>query len=82
MPRNSKDDATVALVALVARRAELRGTTGQAAVRPAEQPDPDRATQAVPLRERIAQWRADHPLPPPTGLPADKAFYDWLSGEE
>jgi len=26
-------------------------------------------------------WR-DHPLPPPTGLKADKAFFDWLSGEE
>jgi antitoxin VapB len=26
-------------------------------------------------------WR-DHPLPPPTGLPADKAFYDAVSGEE
>lgn len=25
-------------------------------------------------------WR-DHPLPPPTGLPADKAFFDELSGD-
>ncbi len=26
-------------------------------------------------------WR-DHPLPPPTGRKADKAFFDWLCGEE
>lgn len=32
--------------------------------------------------ERIAAWRAANPLPPPTGLKADKAFFDWLSGEE
>ncbi|MEH3038575.1 MAG: type II toxin-antitoxin system VapB family antitoxin [Sphingomonas paucimobilis] len=34
------------------------------------------------FRDRIAKWRAENPLPPPTGLKADKAFYDWLSGEE
>ena len=28
------------------------------------------------------QYRRDHPLPPPTGLKVDKAFFDWLSGEE
>ncbi len=34
------------------------------------------------LHDRIAKWRTANPLPPPTGLDADKAFYDWLSGEE
>lgn len=29
----------------------------------------------------IKFWR-DHPLPPPTGLDAHKAFFDRLSGEE
>lgn len=30
----------------------------------------------------VAEYRRKHPLPAPTGLKADKAFYDWLSGEE
>jgi len=34
------------------------------------------------LREWLAEFRKKNPLPPPTGLKADKAFYDWLSGEE
>jgi len=32
--------------------------------------------------EWMNQYRRDHPLPPPTGLKVDKAFFDWLSGEE
>lgn len=34
-----------------------------------------------PLRERIAAWRKEHPMPPPTGQKADKALFDELSGE-
>ena len=30
------------------------------------------------LRERLRAWRAAHPLGEPTGLEADKAFYDSL----
>jgi antitoxin VapB len=33
------------------------------------------------LRERFAALRALHPLPPPAGEVADKAFFDDLSGE-
>lgn len=32
--------------------------------------------------EWLVRYRREHPLPPPTGLKADKAFFDWLSGEE
>ncbi|MDZ7282135.1 type II toxin-antitoxin system VapB family antitoxin [Sphingomonas sanguinis] len=32
------------------------------------------------LRDWLAEYRRQHPLPPPTGLAADKAFYDDLSG--
>ena len=28
------------------------------------------------VRERIAAWRKEHPMPPPTGQAADKAFFD------
>jgi antitoxin VapB len=30
---------------------------------------------------RLDAWRAANPLPPPTGLKADKAFFDELWGE-
>ncbi len=42
-------------------------------------------TKPESTRDIIAKldaWRAANPLPPPTGLKADKAFFDWLSGEE
>ncbi len=32
--------------------------------------------------EWLQQFWRDNPLPAPTGLKADKAFFDWLSGEE
>ncbi|MBX9699393.1 MAG: hypothetical protein K2X74_08150 [Acetobacteraceae bacterium] len=51
------------------------------AAAPAAQPDPDRREEQ-PLRERLDALRAAHPLPAPTGLKADKAFFDWLCGEE
>jgi antitoxin VapB len=78
MPLYIKDDATAELVAQLAR---LRGASKQDAVRHAVQAELRRIAEAVPLHERIAAWREQHPLPPPTGQPADKAFFDDLSGE-
>jgi antitoxin VapB len=40
------------------------------------------ATSVVPMRERLRIWREAHPLGEPTGLQADKAFYDSLNDEE
>jgi antitoxin VapB len=78
MPLYIKDDATAELVARLAR---TRGVSKQDAVRLAVQAELDRMAAAIPLRERIAAWRREHPLPPPTGKQADKAFFDALSGE-
>lgn len=78
MPLYIKDDATAELVAQLAKK---RGVSKQDAVRLAVQAELERIAQAVPLRERIAAWRKDHPMPPPTGKKADKAFFDDLSGE-
>ena len=72
------DDATTQLVTELAG---LRGISTQDAVRLAVQAELDRAAQARPLRERFAALRKAHPLPPPTGSVADKAFFDDLSGE-
>lgn len=78
MPLYIKDDATAELVAQLARK---RGVSKQDAVRQAVQAELDRMAQAIPLRERIAAWRKEHPMPPPTGQKADKAFFDDLAGE-
>lgn len=78
MPLYIKDDVTAGLVARLAR---IRGVSKQNAVRLAVQAELDRMASAIPLRERIAAWRKQHPMPPPTGEQADKAFFDELSGE-
>lgn len=78
MPLYIKDDATARLVA---KLAGLHGISKQEAVRMAVQGELDRAAEMVPLRERFAALRRAHRLPPPTGKPADKAFFDALSGD-
>ena len=77
MPLYIKDDTTAALVAELANK---RGISKQDAVRLAVQAELKRITEAIPLRERIAAWRKEHPMPPRTGKKADKAFFDDLSG--
>jgi antitoxin VapB len=78
MPLYIKDDTTARLVAELAER---RGLSKQDAVKLAVRAELDRMAQAVPLRDRFAALRKAYPLPPPTGQPADKAFFDQLSGE-
>jgi len=46
-----------------------------------EAPAEPRSTEDMPLRRLVALWRLLHPLPPPTGEIADKAFVDELSGD-
>lgn len=67
----------------VARAARRLGVSEEEAIRRAlaellvkAEPEPPRPN----LREWLAEYRRQHPLPPPTGLVADKAFYDDLSG--
>ena len=78
MPLFIKDDVTAELVS---RLAKQRGVSKQAAVRQAVQAELDRDAREVPLIERLKQFWAEHPMPPPTGEKADKAFYDELSGD-
>ncbi len=79
MPLYIRDDVTAALVAALAKQ---RGITKQDAVKLAVQAELDRAKEVIPLRQRFAALRAARPVPPPTGLLADKAFFDELSGEQ
>ena len=78
MPLYIKDDTTGELVAQLAKKC---GVSKQDAVRLAVQAELRRIAETIPLRERIAAWRREHPMPPATGEKADKAFFDDLSGE-
>lgn len=77
-----KDEETSALAAEVARRL---GTTKTEAVRTALR---EKKATFAPEHQKpdLVGWVKDyhrrHPLPPSDGFTADKAFYDWLSGEE
>jgi antitoxin VapB len=79
MPLYIKDDATAELVRELARR---RGISKQDAVRLAVSAELKREDEKIPLRERVEKFWKENPLPPSTGLPADKAFFDDLSGED
>lgn len=74
-----KDEETNALATRLAR---LRGISKTAAVKQALEHELARDTAASPLRERLRIWREEHPLGEPTGLKADKAFYDSLNDED
>ena len=78
MPLYIKDDVTAELVAQLAKQ---RGVSKQDAVKLAVTAELKRDAEAVPLREQFAQFRKQYPLPEPTGLKADKAFFDELSGD-
>ncbi len=77
-----KDEETAALAAEVARR---MGTTKTDAVRTALR---EKKATFAPESQKpdLIAWVKDyhrrHPLPPSDGFTADKAFFDWLSGEE
>ena len=67
----------------VARAARRLGVSEEEAIRRALAALSDHGEQPQEkpnAREWLAAYRREHPLPPPTGLLADKAFYDDLSG--
>ena len=68
--------------AAVRRLAKLKGKSLTETIREAVENETARE-RAKPLAERIKElqdWVDAHAQP--GGLPADKAFYDWLSGDE
>lgn len=66
---------------LAEKLAKVKRTTKTEAVRLALENELHRATQAVPLRERLRPLQQRIMARPSTGLEADKAFYDELSGD-
>jgi antitoxin VapB len=73
-----KDDHTSELITELARR---RGLTKQEAVKRAVQADLASDPAPMSFMDRLEKFWAEHPVPPPTGEVADKAFFDELSGE-
>lgn len=70
--------------ALVSRVAEKMGVSELDAIREAVRKiadELDRGDGLIGAREMLRKFWREHPLPPPTGLRADKAFFDELSGD-
>jgi antitoxin VapB len=66
---------------LAEKLAIIKRTTKSDAVRVALEGELRRAAEAVPLRERLRSLQNRVMSRPATGLEADKAFYDDLSGD-
>jgi antitoxin VapB len=78
MPLNIRDETVNELAQALATRKSLNKTE---AVRLALVNELRRLDEAIPLRERLRPLQERVMARPPTGLEADKAFYDELSGE-
>jgi antitoxin VapB len=79
MPFHIRDPETDILVRQLAHK---RGLGLTEAVKLAVSAELKREAEKVPLRERIRPLQAEVAAWPRTGLKADKAFFDELSGDE
>ena len=77
MPLNIRSEAVNQLAEKLAARKRMNKTD---AVRVALEHELQRLDEAVPLRERLRALQSRVMSRPATGLEADKAFYDELSG--
>lgn len=69
------------VVRQVARLADERGTPMSEIIAAAIDDYARRHALSSPASERLRKFWAEHPLPLPTGLRADKRFYDSLNDE-
>lgn len=69
------------VVIKIARLADERGTPMQEIVQLAIEDYMQRHDQGRKAPEWLERFWREHPLPLPTGLKADKRFYDALSGD-
>ncbi|HEY7576401.1 MAG TPA: type II toxin-antitoxin system VapB family antitoxin [Acetobacteraceae bacterium] len=79
MPLNIRDEDANRLAEELANRMH---TTKTAAVKHALRSEIERMDRGVPLRQRVRALQERVLARPPTGLDADKAFYDALSGQQ
>lgn len=69
------------LVLAIARLADARGTPMQTIVELAIANYARRHARSAPAPEWLERFWREHPLPLPSGLEADKRFYDSLNDE-
>ena len=79
MPLNIRSEDVNRLAEMLATRKDVNKTD---AVKQALENELRRLDQALPLRERLRPLQDRVMARPATGLEADKAFYDNLSGEQ
>lgn len=79
MALHIRDERTDALVRELASK---RGIGLTEAIREAVENELARERQSTPLKERLQPLFDRIDAMPKTGVSADKAFYDWLNGEE
>ena len=78
MPLNIRNEAVNSLARELAKRKHLNKTD---AVKLALENELRRLDEELPLRERLRPLQSRVLARPATGLEADKAFYDQISGE-
>ena len=76
-----KDPETAALVARVAQRVGMTKTALVRELAAAREAELQRDDPPVSSWERLQKFWREHPLGEPTGLKADKAFFDELWGD-
>lgn len=79
MPFHVRDPETDTLVRELARK---RGVGLTEAIKQAVGAELKRDASEPTLQEKIRELQDEIARRPSTGLKADKAFFDWLSGEE
>ena len=76
-----KDPETAALVSRIAKREGLTKTALIRELARAREAELEQGDAPISSWERLQKFWQDHPLGEPTGLAADKAFFDELSGD-
>lgn len=76
-----KDNETADLVSRVAKRSGVTKTALVRELAAEREAELDRHAHAMTSHTILEQFWRDHPLGEPTGLVADKAFYDSLNDE-
>jgi antitoxin VapB len=79
MPFHVRDPETDTLVRELARK---RGVGLTEAIKQAVAAELDRDARKPTFREQLRELQDEIATLPRSGLKADKAFFDWLSGEE
>ena len=77
-----KDAETAAVVTRLAKRSGMTKTALVRELAVTREAELDRVERSSTVLETLEKFWREHPLGEPTGLEADKAFYDSLNDED